>query len=90
MGVLYTSPKSAPISGASLRGGLLLLSFLHAFFGGGKYLVDILLHPVAKTIDGNKIRFFISGQPDIMNVTVKELFYFLVGIDVVYIGIQNP
>ena len=37
----------------------------------------------------NEIRFLISGQPDIMDVTVKELFNFPAGVDVVHIGIQN-
>src|SRR3712207_8631671 len=41
-------------------------------YGLGKYLVDFLLHPVAETVDGNEIRFLISGQPDIMDVTVKR------------------
>ena len=36
-----------------------------------KDLVDFLLHPVAETVDGNEVRFLISGQPDIMEVTVK-------------------
>ncbi len=49
----------------------------------GKHLVDFILHPVAETVDGNEIRFLISGKPDIMDVTVafsildvtvKELF----------------
>ncbi len=39
----------------------------------GKHLVDFPLHPVAETVDGNEIRFLISGQPNIMNVTVKEI-----------------
>ena len=52
-------------------------------------LVDFLLHPVAETVDGNEIRFLISGQPDIMDVTVKKLFNFPAGVDVVHIGIQN-
>ncbi len=55
----------------------------------GKHLVDFILHPVAETVDGNEIRFLISGQPDIMDVTVKELFNFPAGVDVVHIGIQN-
>ena len=42
--------------------------------GQGKYLVDFLLHPVVETVDGNEIRFLIAGQPNIMDVTVKELF----------------
>ena len=45
-------------------------------YGLRKHLVDFLLHPVAETVDGNEIRFLISGQPDIMDVTVKELFQF--------------
>ena len=37
-----------------------------------------------------KIRFLISGKPDIMNVTMKELFrIFPAGVDVVHVGIQN-
>ena len=58
-------------------------------YGLRKHLVDFLLHPVAETVDGNEIRFLISGQPDIMDVTVKELFNFPAGVDVVHIGIQN-
>ena len=58
-------------------------------YGLGKHLVDFILHPVAETVDGNEIRFLISGQPDIMDVTVKELFNFPAGVDVVHIGIQN-
>lgn len=58
-------------------------------YGLGKYLVDFLLHPVAETVDGNEIRFFISGQPDIMDVAVKEFFDFPAGVDVVHVGIQN-
>ena len=42
-------------------------------YGLRKHLVDFLLHPVAETVDGNEIRFLISGQPDIMDVTVKKL-----------------
>ena len=53
------------------------------------YQQHFLLHPVAETVDGNEIRFLISGQPDIMDVTVKELFNFPAGVDVVHIGIQN-
>ena len=55
----------------------------------GKHLVDFILHPVAETVDGDEIRFLISGKPDIMDVTVKELFDFPAGVDVVHIGIQN-
>ena len=55
-------------------------------YGLRKHLVDFLLHPVAETVDGNEIRFLISGQPDIMDVTVKELFNFPAGVDVVHIG----
>ena len=58
-------------------------------YGLGKHLVDFILHPVAETVDGNEIRFLISGKPDIMDVTVKELFDFPAGVDVVHIGIQN-
>ena len=58
-------------------------------YGLGKHLVDFLLHPIAETVDGNEIRFLISGKPDIMDVTVKELFDFPAGVDVVHIGIQN-
>lgn len=53
-------------------------------YGLGKHLVDFIFYPVAKTVDGNEIRFLISGQPDIMNVTMKELFYFPAGVDVVH------
>ena len=49
----------------------------------GKHLVDFILHPVAETVDGDEIRFLISGKPDIMDVTVKELFDFPAGVDVV-------
>ena len=45
-------------------------------YGLGKHLVDFILHPVAETVDGDEIRFLISGKPDIMDVTVKELFDF--------------
>ena len=55
----------------------------------GKHLVDFLLHTVAETVDGNEIRFLISGKPDIMNVTMKEFLYFPAGVDVVHVGIQN-
>ena len=55
----------------------------------GKHFVDFLLHPVAETVNGNEIRFLISGQPDIMKVTMKELFYFPAGVNVVHVGIQN-
>ena len=55
----------------------------------GKYLVDFLLHPVAETVDGNEVRFLISSQPDIMNVTVKKSFDFPARVDVVHVGIQN-
>ena len=58
-------------------------------YGLGKHLVDFILHPVAETVDGDEIRFLISGKPDIMDVTVKELFDFPAGVDVVHIGIQN-
>jgi len=58
-------------------------------YGLGKHLVDFLLHPVAETVDGDEIRSLISGKPDIMDVTVKELFDFPAGVDVVHIGIQN-
>jgi len=58
-------------------------------YGLGKYLVDFLFHPVAETVDGNEIRFLISGKPDIMDVTMKELFNFTAGVDVVHIGIEN-
>jgi len=58
-------------------------------YGLGKHLVDFLLHPVAETVDGNEIRLLISGKPDIMNVTMKEIFYFTAGVDVVHVGIQN-
>lgn len=34
-----------------------------------------------------KSGFFISGQPDIMDVTVKELYDLPAGLDVVHIGI---
>ena len=54
-------------------------------YGLGKHLVDFILHPVAETVDGDEIRFLISGQPDIMDVTVKELFNFPAGVDVVHI-----
>ena len=30
-----------------------------------------------------------SGKPDIMDVTMKELFDFPAGVDVVHVGIQN-
>ena len=43
----------------------------------------------SETVDGNEIRFLISGKPDIMNVTMKELFDFPAGVDVVHVGIQN-
>jgi hypothetical protein len=33
-------------------------------YGLRKHLVDFLLHPVAETVDGNEIRFLISGKPD--------------------------
>jgi len=49
-------------------------------YGLGKYLVDFLFHPVAETVDGNEIRFLISGKPDIMDVTMKELFNFPAGL----------
>ena len=52
----------------------------------GKYLVYFRVHPVAETVDGNEIRFLISGKPDIMDVTMKELFNFPAGIDVVQFG----
>ena len=55
----------------------------------GKHFVDFLLHPVAETVNGNEIWFLISGQPDIMKVTMKELFYFPAGVNVVHVGIQN-
>ena len=55
-------------------------------YGLRKHLVDFRLHPVAETVDGNEIRFLISGQPDIMDVTVKELSNFPAGVDVVNIG----
>jgi hypothetical protein len=55
-------------------------------YGLRKHLVDFRLHPVAETVDGNEIRFLISGQPDIMDVTVKELSNFPAGVDVVHIG----
>ena len=55
-------------------------------YGLRKHLVDFRLHPVAETVDGNEIRFLISGQPDIMDVTVKELFNFPAGVDVVHIS----
>ena len=55
----------------------------------GKYLVDFILHPVAETVDGNEIRLLISCKPDIMDVTVKELFNFPAGVDVVHI-LQYP
>ena len=42
-----------------------------------------------ETVDGNEIRFLISGHPDIMDVTVKEVFNFPAGVDVVHIGMQN-
>ena len=58
-------------------------------YGLGKYLVDFLLHPVAETVDGNEVRFLISSQPDIMNVTVKKSFDFPARVDVVHVGIQN-
>ena len=32
-------------------------------------VVDFLLDTVTETVDGNKIRMFITGKPDIMNVT---------------------
>ena len=55
----------------------------------GEHFVDFLLHPVAETVDGNEVRFLVSGQPNIMDVTVKEAFYFPAGVDVVHVGIQN-
>ena len=53
-------------------------------YGLGKHLVDFILHPVAETVDGDEVRFLISGKPDIMDVTVKELFDFPAGVDVVH------
>ncbi len=41
-------------------------------YGLGKHLVDFLLHPIAETVDGNEIRFLISGKPDIMDVTMNR------------------
>ena len=38
-------------------------------------------------VDGDEIRFLISGKPDIMDVTVKELYDLPAGLDVVHIGI---
>ena len=37
-------------------------------------------------IVNKKYHLLISGQPDIMDVTVKELFDFPAGVDVVHIG----
>ena len=48
-----------------------------------------LLHPVTKTVVGNEIRLLVSAQPNIINVTIKELFYFPAGVYVVHVGIQN-
>ena len=48
-----------------------------------------LLHPVTKTVVGNEIRLLVSAQSNIINVTIKELFYFPAGVDVVHVGIQN-
>jgi hypothetical protein len=34
-----------------------------------EYIIYLFFYTITETVDGNKIRMFITGKPDIMNVT---------------------
>ena len=51
--------------------------------------VDLLLHAVTETVDGDVVGLLITSKPDEMDVTQQTLLYLAAGIDVVHVAVDH-